>query len=100
MEIIKGIIRKLSSGSILSNYQSLLDGFSSCTQTDITLSQFVSLATMQLGDGAKWSVDSYSTSGDSSYQYCYSYKGKKLWVSLLKKDSINKAAELIKKTLN
>ena len=100
MEIVKGIIRKLSSASILSNYQSLLDGFSSCTQTDITLSQFVSLATMQLGDGAKWSVDSYSTSGDSSYQYCYSYKGKKLWVSLLKKDSINKAADLIKKTLN
>ncbi|MBO4653098.1 MAG: LCP family protein [Lachnospiraceae bacterium] len=100
MEIIKGIIRKLSSASILSNYQSLLDGFSSCTQTDITLSQFVSLATMQLGDGAKWSLDSYSTSGDSSYQYCYSYKGKKLWVSLLKQDSIKKAADLIKKTLN
>ena len=99
MEIIKGIIRKLSAKSILSDYQTLLNGFSSCTQTDITVSQFVALATMQLGDGAKWTVESYSTSGDSSYQYCYSYKGKKLWVSLLKKDSINKASSMLKSTL-
>ena len=99
MEIIKGIINKLSSTSLLSNYQSLINGFSSCTQTDMTLSQLVSLATMQLGDGAKWSITSYSTSGDSSYQYCYSYKGKKLWVSLLKKDSIKKSADLLNSVL-
>jgi len=99
MEVIKGVINKLSSTSLLSNYQSLIKGFSSCTQTDMTVSQLVSLATMQLGDGAKWSITSYSTSGDSSYQYCYSYKGKKLWVSLLKSDSIKKAADLLNSVL-
>ena len=99
MEVLKGIINKLSTASVLSNYQSLINSVTGCTQTDITLSQLVSLAKMQLSDEAKWSVNSYATSGDASYQYCYSYKGKKLWVSLLKQESINKASDLLKSTL-
>lgn len=99
MEVLKGIINKLSTASVISNYQSLINSITGCTQTDITLSQLVSLAKMQLSDEAKWSVSSYATSGDASYQYCYSYKGKKLWVSLLKQESINKASELLKSTL-
>ena len=99
MEVLKGIINKLSKASVISNYQSLINSITGCTQTDITLNQMVSLAKMQLSDEAKWTVNSYATSGDASYQYCYSYKGKKLWVSLLKKDSVSKAADLLKSTL-
>ena len=99
MEVLKGIINKLTSPSVLSKYQSLISSISTCTQTDITFQQLVSLATMQLGDGAKWSVSSYNTTGSSSYQYCYSYRGKKLWVSLLNQASINKASSVLKDTL-
>ena len=99
MEVLKAVVNKMSSPSALANYQSLIKEISKYTQTDLTVSQLTSLCTMQLADGGKWKVDSYSTSGTSSYQYCYSYKGKKLWVSLLKSDSIKQAAKKLNSTL-
>ena len=99
MEVLKAVINKMSSPSALSSYQSLIKQISKYTQTDLTVAQLTSLCTMQLADGGKWKVDSYSTAGTSSYQYCYSYKGKKLWVSIPKADSVKANAKKLNETL-
>ncbi|MBQ6661164.1 MAG: LCP family protein [Lachnospiraceae bacterium] len=99
IELLKGLINKVTTSAVLSNYQSLLNEATKSIQTDLTLAQMVSLASSQLSNGGKWHVSSYATTGDGSYQYCAAYKGKKLWVALLHKKSVEKSATLINRVL-
>ena len=55
---------------------------------------------MQLSDGAEWHFTSYASYGDGATKMCNSYRGGELWVCLLKKDSVNRAAGLINRVLN
>ncbi len=98
-ELLRAVINKMTSTTVLNKYQSLLNSLTNNLQTDISLSQIASLVSKQLGDGASWKVSSYATSGTGSMQYCASYRSTKLWVSLLHSSSVKEAASLLNKTL-
>lgn len=100
IELIKGIFDKVTTTAVLTNYQSLLDAASDNFQTDISTNQLAALAAMQLSDGAEWHFTSYASYGDGSTRICNSYRGGELWVCFLKKDSVDKANELITRVLN
>lgn len=100
IELIKGIFAKITTTAVLTNYQSLLDAVSDNFQTDISTNQIAALAAMQLSDGAEWHFTSYASYGDGGTRICNSYRGGELWVCFLKKDSVNRATELITRVLN
>ncbi|MBO4695927.1 MAG: LCP family protein [Lachnospiraceae bacterium] len=100
IELIKGIFAKITTTAVLTNYQSLLDAASDNFQTDVSTNQLASLAAMQLSDGAEWYFTSYASYGDGATKMCNSYRGGELWVCLLKKDSVKRAAGLINRVLN
>lgn len=92
LEVIKAIIKKLSSSALLTNYVGFMDTLSGGIQTDLTSTEIRSLVKMQTSDNATWNIQTVSALGTPAMRYCYSYSGSKLSVDLPDEDSI----ELIK----
>lgn len=88
LEIIKAVINKMaSSTTLLTNFGDIMNAVKGTFQTNIAMDQLTSLVRMQLDDGAKWSIDTYDVQVKGSTEWCYSYKGKKLSVGFINKDS-------------
>lgn len=79
-QVIKGIINKVTSPSVLANYSEIMEAISGCVQTNMKDDQLKSLVKMQLSDGAEWNVVSLAADGTGTRGYCYSYTGKSLYV--------------------
>jgi LCP family protein required for cell wall assembly len=78
--VIKGIINKITSPTILTNYSKILEAISGSVQTNLTDDQLKSLVKMQTEKGTEWNVISLSANGKNAREYCYSYQGKSLYV--------------------
>ncbi len=100
IEVIKGLINKVTSSKVLTNYESFLNTLSKSFQTDITVSQIAQLATMQSSDGANWHITSYETVASGDWAYCDAMPSTKLWVASLDVNSIAKSAGLMRRVLN
>jgi LCP family protein required for cell wall assembly len=98
-EVIKGILNKMMSPSIITNIHSVLDAISANVNTNIRPEQITSLIQMQFTDMAKWEIDSYIISGDDDYQRTYSYGSSQLFVLKPHQHSLLKAREQIEELL-
>lgn len=78
--VIEGIIDKITSPAILTNYSKILKAVSGCVQTNLTDAQLKSLVKMQTETGMDWNIISLSANGQNARDYCYSYQGKSLYV--------------------
>lgn len=68
--VIQGIINKVASPEIISNYSALLDAINGTFVTNISNNQIMSLIRMQLNDMSSWSISTQVAGG--SYQWRYS----------------------------
>ena len=100
IEVIKGLINKMTSSKVLSNYESFMSAASKSFQTDISLSQIAQLVSMQMSDGAEWHITSYESVGDGAFRECDAMSGMSLYVALLRPESVRKSAELMIRVLN
>lgn len=92
MEVIKGIIAKIQTPAILNNFSGIMETISGNVQTSITTEQLLALVRMQLDTGAEWSVETYAVSTTGGYEYCYTYKGEKLYVGYINWNTAREAA--------
>lgn len=97
--LIDAIIKKATSKSIITKYNSLLSAIDGKYQTNMGSKKITSLIKMQLNDMTPWNVTSYSLIGYDSSNYTYTYN-QKLYVMEPDSDSISEAMDLIEKTLN
>ncbi len=95
MELIKAVIAKMTSVEALTNFGGIMDAVRANFQTDLTMNQLTSLVRMQLNDPAQWYIETYAVSGKGASAYCYSYSGRKLYVTKLSQSSINGAIDRI-----
>ena len=72
MQIIKGVINKLTSTAVLSNFSGLVSSLSSAFATTMPYEKMASLVQSQLSNGGSWSVDTYTVTGSAGYQKPYS----------------------------
>ena len=72
MAVIKGIINKATSPSILTNYTGLLASLEGCFQTDIPYDLVAELVREQLSDSTPWHIVSYNVTGTGDSQIPYS----------------------------
>ncbi|MCR5086574.1 MAG: LCP family protein [Lachnospiraceae bacterium] len=100
VELIKGLIGKMTTSRVLSNYESLLSSVSRSFQTDITLAQIAQLVSMQMSDGANWHITSYETLGHGDMRLCDAMPTDRLWVAILDEASVRKSSELLSRVLN
>lgn len=74
MAVIKGIIEKASSGSLLRNYDEVLESMGKYFKCSLTQEEITSLVKMQLDDKAEWNVKSFAVTGTGAKEYCYALK--------------------------
>ncbi len=98
--IIDGIIRKLTSSTIISKYNSLLNSIKNTFQTNMSNNDVTSLIKMQLDSNAKWNITSYVLEGTGEYNYTYSYAGQQLYVMQPDADSVSTAHNMIVSVAN
>lgn len=94
--LIEAVIRKATSKSIITKYNSLLSAIDGKYQTNMSTKKITSLIKMQLNDMSTWNITSYSLSGTDSNNYTYTYN-QLLYVMEPNKDSITEASLLIDK---
>ena len=97
--VIEALIRKSTSKSIITKYNSLLNAINGKYQTNMSMKKITSLIKMQLNDMSPWTVSSYSLNGYDSKDYTYTYN-QLLYVMKPNEDSVQEAIELIKEILN
>ncbi len=91
MEVIKEIIKKMSSPVMLTRFSDIMNAVSGNFQTDLSMEQLTAIVRMQLNDGASWNIETYSVKTTGGSAYCYSYHGKKLYVGYINWDSAAEA---------
>lgn len=95
--LIRAIIDKATSPSIITKYDSLLSSVSNKIQTNIPQKDMLSLLKYQLSNNPKWNIISNSLDGTNGSEYTYTYSATKLYVMIPDEESINNAKEMIQK---
>ena len=100
MEVIRAVINKAASSSLLVNYTSVMDAIAGSFETNMPRSQIAALVRMQLSDMAQWNITSYTSSGQSMYAETFSMPGQDLYVIVPDENSIAEAKEQINAVLS
>ena len=94
MRVITGIINKVISPSIITNYMSLLSSLHSTFQTNLTDDQMISLLRMQISDMSGWNIESISVDGTGASLYSPIY-GSNLYMMVPNDSTVEAAKERI-----
>ena len=94
MRVITGIINKVISPSIITNYMSLLNSLHSSFQTNLTDDQMISLLRMQINDMSAWNIESISVDGNGNTLYSPIY-GSSLYMMVPDDASVETAKQKI-----
>ena len=100
MEVIKQVINKMSSSSMLYNYMDIMDAVSGCIQTSMPRDMINGLVKMQINDMTKWNIVSYSADGKGTRATTYSVPRSSLYVMEPDQATIDHAKELIQKVID
>ena len=99
MEVIKAVLNKCTSASILYNYANVMNSVSGCFSTDMPQQTIASLVKMQLNDMAQWNISSMSLSGSFADKTTYTLPEKMANVMLPSESSIQNIKNEIAKVL-
>ena len=100
MEVIRGMIKALSSGNLLANYRTVLSSLEGMFTTSMPASTMTRLIRMQLTDMAGWEVFSYAVTGTDGTATAYSSGSTKLYVMYPDGAAVAKATALMETVLN
>ena len=96
MKVITAVINKMTSGStLLANYSEIMNGLTGMFATSMSASDISSLVKMQLGDLARWNIQSFAVTGANGKAECYSAPGMNLAVMYPDADMVAYAAQLV-----
>ena len=99
-QIIKAVIEKLMTPSILTKYNSILKSLSDGMITNIEQSTITKLVNYQIDKNIKWEIDNYTVKGIDGYDVCYSTGKSKAYVLIPNEESVLIAKEKISSILN
>lgn len=87
--LLTGLIKKCMSPMILFRANGMINSVSGNAETNMSEKQIKSLIRMQLDDMKGWEIESVAATGDDSgKQYCYSYSGGPLYVTVPDSSSV------------
>ena len=93
--VITGIINKMISPSIITNYTNILSAVSDSFQTSLSTSEIQSLVRMQLNDMSSWDIQTYSLDGSGASRSTYSYGSTPLYVMIPDQSTVTQAKTYI-----
>lgn len=95
MAVIRAVMDKCTSASILYNYVDLMNSVSGCFTTNMSQDKIASLVRMQLDDMAQWSISSISVDGTGDSKTTYTVPSKKAYVMIPDEATVQAAKEQI-----
>lgn len=95
MAVIKGMIEKMASGSLLLKYNEILDCMGGYFRFNVSQEELSSIVKMQLNDMAQWNIQSYAVTGIGENNTCYSMPNLKTYVMVPDQDTVDHAQTLI-----
>ena len=95
MAVIKGVINKMLSPKLLTNYTQILDAVSGAMEMTVPLDLIGDLVSQQLTDGGSWNVVSYSVEGYGQYKSSPGAGGAEAYMMIPKEETVEKAKQLI-----
>ena len=101
--VIKALVDKVTSVSVISHVDKLLEAIQGSFVTDLEINQIYALVQMQLDDMATWDILNYSITGTTGMATSYAMganSGNLYSMVFLNKDSINKGTTLLQKVLS
>lgn len=99
MAVIKAVLDKCTSASILYDYADVMNSVSGCFTTNMSKEKIASLVRMQLSDMAQWNVSSISVDGTGASKTTYTVSGKKAYVMIPDESTVARAKESIASVL-
>lgn len=97
MKVIAGVVKKLQSTALLTNYASIMNSVSESFETNMTTEQIQALVKMQLSDMSSWNIVSHSVTGSDSSAKTYSSPRLNHYVMIPDESTVEEAKDLIKK---
>lgn len=97
MKVIAGVVKKLQSTALLTNYASIMNSVSESFETNMTTEQIQALVKMQLSDMSGWNIVSHSVTGSDSSAKTYSSPRLNHYVMIPDESTVEEAKDLIKK---
>ena len=97
MKVIAGVVKKLQSTALLTNYAEIMNSVSESFETNMTTEQIQALVKMQLSDMASWNIVSNSVVGTGDSAKTYSSPKLNHYVMIPDENSVAEAKELVKK---
>lgn len=100
MAVITGVINKMMSPAILSNYSGLMNGLEGSFETSMPYSEVSNLVQNQLNVGGVWNVQRYSVDGTGESNYSYSMPSQSVYVMVPDMSTVEQAKEYIEAVKN
>lgn len=100
MEVIRAVIKKAASSSLLANYAAVMDAVSGSFETNMPQEEIAELVRMQLSDMASWNITTYTAAGQVSTGETYSAPGEMLSIVIPDEASVQEAKNMINSVLN
>ena len=95
--MIQAIIKKGTSGTILTRYTSILNSLTGSFITNISTDKITDLVKMQLDNMPSWNITSISLSGSDGAEYTYTYPTQVLYVMIPNEETVTFAKESLEK---
>ena len=92
MEVVKAVIQKAMSPTILTRYLTILDSVQNCVDTNVPYSVISKLVREQLESGASWQIESFSVNGSDARSTTYSMN-QNLYVMIPDETTIEQAKD-------
>lgn len=98
--LLSALIEKAGSPTILFHANEMIGSVAGNADTNLSEAQIKSLIRMQVEEMEGWDIESVAAEGSGSgKEYCYSYKGKPLYVMFPDENSVANIQKKIKETL-
>lgn len=100
MKVVTAVINKMTSGTtLLTNYSEIMESLTGMFATSMPASDISSLVKMQLGDLARWKIQSFAVTGINGKAECYSAPGMKLAVMYPDEAMVAYASSLVERIM-
>lgn len=99
--VIMGMLNKMMSPAVITNYSSVLNAIEGCFETNMSSREITSLIQMQINDTASWNMVQKQFSGHGVMQTGGAYMpGRKLYYMIPDDESVSENVAAIKSVLN
>ena len=93
MEVLRAVAGKCASPALLGNLRPVLEAVGEHLETNMPEEHLYGLAALQLSRPGPWTVETFTTQGESAYRETYSMPGQELYVILPEESSVQEAKE-------